>query len=104
MPSAQDGEVDGSAPRTRRVGSTGGWGARGISVSADDSVYEQRTANKSAPAAPTKSKQKADANTTPEEIANIFGNDSDDSDADDIPPSHIEAVGNGSEWRRDGAK
>ena len=88
-------DVNGDHEPPRRPGTGGGWGARAVSVSADDGVYEARTTNKG--------KTQPDAASTPQEIQNIFGDDS-DSDADEIPPSiaGTAGVGNGSEWQKDG--
>ena len=99
---AEDGLGDAAAPR--RVGSKGGWGARGISVSADEDVprsQQDRSGSK------TRNRPiHTDAATRPEETTGMLdGNEGDDSDIDDTLPSKITSkaaandVGNGSEWR-----
>ena len=92
----------------RPVGSRGGWGARGISVSADEGVLEQhqqssQTRNRA---------QESDSVTRPEETTGILAHNSDDDDDDDedydgvLPPNSglggtqtQAGVGSGEEWR-----
>ncbi|MCJ1411516.1 hypothetical protein MMC19_005606 [Ptychographa xylographoides] len=86
----------------RQVGSQNRWGARGVSVSADDGVSDSQ------PIPTPKSRPrsvKTELNTKPDEVAGILHDDeSDDSDEDELPSIKnpigvLKDVGNGNEWR-----
>ena len=73
----------------RHVGSRSGWGARGISVSADEGISESRGPQ-----------------SRPEEAVGILEGDEDDESDDGVLPSNnsttngsLKGVGNGEEWR-----
>ena len=97
---AEGGLADPVAPR--RVGSKGGWGARGISISADEDVPGGQQDH---PSSKTKSRPAhTDAATRPEEVEGMLDGNDGDSDIDDALPSSDtskavpKGVGNGSEW------
>ncbi|MCJ1437425.1 hypothetical protein MMC27_006812 [Xylographa pallens] len=87
----------------RQVGSRNGWGAREVSISADDGVSKLQQASKS-----RSRPVELDAGSRPEEVAGILeGHDEGDSD-DDIPDPNnkrttggLRGVGNGQEWRNE---
>lgn len=98
----------GGAPRTS--GKTK-WGARGISVQADDSVLaaerdrqnglagKQQSGIISAQAGDEDAKMK-----DPDELARILEDDDDGSDDGILPAAEGSGVSNGSEWREGGAE
>ena len=97
---AEEGSEDVATPR--RVGSKGGWGAHGISVSADEEVPRVQQDHSS-----SKIKNRpayTDTATRPEEVAGMLDENDEDSDADDALPSRNASktppkdIGNGSEW------
>jgi len=98
------GNVD-HVPTPRQVGSKGGWGARGISVSADEGVLEHETERQQkSRTRPTET----DSVTRREEITGMLEEDEDDFGDDDVLPPNknltgsSDSVGNGEEWRHGG--
>lgn len=93
------------AQTARHVGSRSGWGARGISVSADEGLPESRgPRSRPFPVDP-------DAIARLEEAVGILEGDEDDESDDEILPSNngttsgsLKGVGNGEEWRNQGSK
>lgn len=88
------------AQTARHVGSRSGWGARGISVSADEGILEG-SGPRSRPLPVD-----ADSVARPEEAVGISeGGEVDDSDDDNLPSNNgttngsLKDVGNGEEWR-----
>lgn len=88
------------AQTARRVGSRSGWGARGISVSADEGIVEG-SGPRSRPLPVD-----ADSVARPEEAVGILEGDELDESDDEILPStngtttgRMKDVGNGEEWR-----
>jgi hypothetical protein len=108
---ALGGAINGdSRPNASRLGSSK-WGARGISVSADDSVLagERRRQNgfqdqeEGIINATTGEETDPDAKMRdPDELARILDDESDDDEG--VLPGTSEPVGNGSEWREIGSK
>ncbi|MCJ1389957.1 hypothetical protein MMC18_002815 [Xylographa bjoerkii] len=96
----------GATTAPERAGSRSGWGARGVSISADDDVSEIQQASKS-----RSRTVEIDSRTRPEEVAGILeGHEGGDSD-DDIPDPNskrstgsLRGVGNGEEWRNEEGK
>jgi hypothetical protein len=103
---ALGGPINGdSRPNVNRSGNSK-WGARGISVSADEGVLDgererQRGFNDQEEGiinAETGEEADPDAKMKdPDELAKIF--DDEDEDDDGVLPGTSAAVGNGSEWR-----
>ena len=102
--------VDGTdAPdgvRARRpVGSKAGWGARGLSVSADEGVLNAQQAPTTKPRS-----FEREAVTRPEEAVGILADpDSYESDEETQPPNNstteaLSNIGDGGEWRRENSK
>jgi len=86
---------------SRHVGSRKGWGARGISVSADEGLRDDNGSKSRT------TRIESDSVTRPEEAVGILGGDEDDeSDEDfglpntDHATSTPKGVGNGEEWRK----
>jgi hypothetical protein len=84
----------------RHVGSRSGWGARGISVSADEGISESRGPRSRPPPVDV------DSVARPEEAVGILEGDEDDESDEDILPSNngttsgsLKGVGGGEEWR-----
>ncbi|MCJ1281164.1 hypothetical protein MMC26_000482, partial [Xylographa opegraphella] len=93
----------GATTTPRRVGSRNGWGARGVSISADDNVTKSQQASKS-----RSRPVEIEARTRPEEMAGILEGHEEGYSDDDIPdpnskrsPAGLGAVGDGAEWRND---
>ena len=92
--------------RRKYQGSRGGWGARGISVSADDSVGGDRLSRHN-----NQDRTGLDPSPREDEITGILGNDDEANDSDEevMPPYHkqnapLHVVGNGEEWRNGESK
>ena len=98
-------DASNGAPTRGPAGSKKGWGARGVSVSADDNVLNSQQTPK------TKSRStERDAVTRPEEAVGILAEpDSYESD-DEVQPSNNAAnealsnIGDGGEWRRENSR
>jgi hypothetical protein len=96
-----DGEDDVPSSRPRRVGSVGGWGKRGISVSADEDLDLPPPADSSSKNNPkAKATQAESADARPDERAGMLEDLGDDLD-DDAPETSGDPkdLGNGSEWK-----
>ena len=81
-----------------------GWGARGISVSADEDGPPRAQAKDRSAADGVRSHKASDRTARPEETAGILhGDEEDDSEVDEVPASLRQAsdadVGGGGEWR-----
>ena len=93
-----DGTENGTLGKTN--GSGGRWGARGISVSADEGVLD-------VPQPQKKRSPPVDSTVRQDELAGIMeDNDDESSDDEGLPPNVkakgiLNAVGNGQEWRND---
>lgn len=90
----------------RQVGSRGGWGVRGISVSADDEVVSSKEQTNKA----RKRTVERYSVSTPEEAVGILAEPASYESEEDIPsPNKVENepvsdIGNGGEWRHDSSK
>ena len=93
----------GTTTAPRQVGSRNGWGARGVSITADDGVLNLQQASKS-----RSRTAETDGRTKPDEVAGILGGHEVDDSDDDIPDPNskqstggFRGVGNGEEWRNE---
>lgn len=105
-----EGDVDNApaAPRPKRVGSMGGWGKRGISVSADEDLDmgpppPAKDTKSAGPNQNAKATSAEAAGARPEERAGMLnaGVDDDDEelgDDEEVARRHGDGLGGGSEW------
>ncbi|KAI0473949.1 ER lumen protein retaining receptor-domain-containing protein [Xylariaceae sp. FL0804] len=75
------------------------WGARGISISADDPALEQDLGNGRVDEFSDAAVDPDAKMRDPDELARALDGDDDDDDDDGLPPAASSAMGGGNEWR-----